>query len=465
MTTKPTHSTRLARLASKDGDLTYAQALELVRRAKDQKRLPEILDADGMREALGILSRMKDEGFYKASPHLARILLGRAYDDAPFFIDAATLSTHTMILGSTGSGRSVAFQNFVAGMLDLGWSGTVLDTEGDTSQGGLLEFCRAASSERSMAFQQISAEGSSPVRLSPLAGLGAGEARDLILSLTPINDVYWQNIAKKLLTQVVNLCYDAFMPTLTKSCPTLYDIGTFLEQPGLVKATAHLLRERGVDPSLYAALLSLDDDAQKIAVGLGAAITMLYDTQVARCVLANAASTEKDAPEFNYDAPGLSYVGVDTTAHPDLSHLVGTSILAHAGASARTRLSMSPKVSPRFLAISGAASTDYSHLAALLSKARAGAISVVLTDQSPLSFEESSFSQLTQNINVMVMMAQQDQAGAERAAILLGESDTASELRQMRVGEAIIRVALPSPAITRVSISRLARPEKGSKIS
>jgi Mrp family chromosome partitioning ATPase len=454
MTSKPTHSTRLARLASKDGDLSYAQALELVKRAQAEKRLPAVLDDNGMRDALQILARMKDEASYKAAPHLARMLLGRDSDSAPFFIDAAALSTHTMILGSTGSGRSVAFQNFISGMLDLGWSGTVLDVEGDASSGGLMEFCKTAASAHTLAYQQVSAEVASQSRLNSLVGLGPDEARDLILSLVPFDDVYWQNVNKKLLTQLVNLCYDAFTPTPTKANPTILDIGTFLEQPGLAKATAHLVESvleirPDADLSRYAAVLNPTEDAQKSAVGLGAALTMLYDTQSSRRVLdaANGAS------EFDYDAPGLSYVGIDASSHQDLARLVSGTVLAHANVSARQRFSAIPKPARRFLAISGAASVDHSHLAALLSKARAGAISVVLSEQSPLSFEESSFEQLSQNINVTVMMAQSQLSSAERSAALLDDVPTANELRQLMIGEALVRVVLPSPVITRVFIS------------
>jgi len=463
MTTKPTHSTRLARLASKEGDLTYAQALELIHRARAQKLLPEILDEDGMRKALGVLRQMKDSVRAESPAARQSFLLGHDDTASPVFITAAALRLHTMILGCPGSGRSVTLRNVISGMLDMGWSGTVLDLDADISSRGLMGYCSDAATQRTLPYQQLSPTPATPAQINPLRDLGPDEARDLLLSLSRGDDLFWQQSSKKMLGQLLSLCYDAHVaaPDVV-SRPTIYSIGSILEAPNLAAATAPLLRvlekaSPGADLSQYNSLIDTPDDIQYSARHFGNVITQIYNTQSARKMLLPKDPSAQISTEFLYDAPGLSYVGTNATGDPDLSILISSAVLSHAAHLAKARIHEG-EATPRFLVISSAHFADYPHLALLLSVARGGGLAVIMCDHGPEDSPGFSFEDLARNVNVMIMMDQYKEY-ADKAALLLDDPNTSPmALRQLGVGQAVVRTARPTPSIKRVRITRPALP-------
>ena len=459
MTASSTHSTRLARLASKDGILSYAQALELVRRARAEKLLPEILDDDGMRAALEVLRHMAPARRAISRPLASHLLLGRDHTAEAFVLSPSELSTHAMILGATGSGKSVTTRTFVAGMLDLGWSGVVLDLEDDAGAGGLREFCVNYTKANSLAYQQLSLDSSATTWLNPLEGLGPDEALDLLLSFYEVDDHYWTTLNKKVLGQVVNLCYDAHAADpVAIPYPSMFAIGSLLEQGNLTAATKKLravvAASSPPDPDRYSALVNPASDTQKTAAGLGAKLTQIYDTAAGKHVLTGTPSASLDL-----NATGLAYIGIDDTGRHDLARLVSSATLVRTSALAHRRLLTSGPKPPRFLAITSAAQTHYPHLVALLSKARAGGICLVLADQSPTNWPVGTFDQVSQNINISVVMAQTSASAAELCANLIGEPTvTLTELRQLGVGEAVVRVDRPETRVRWVSVTPYSRP-------
>ncbi len=402
----------------------------------------------------------------------------------PFAISEDEIGMHGVVLGATGAGKTVTLKAIAAALLDLGWDGMILDLKEDTAPGGLREFCTHYAQTHVVPYQHLALSDTvSEYWLNPLDGMDADYARDTILSLTPFDDFYWSNINKKMLGQLVNLCYDAHAsdPT-TIAYPTIYNIGSILEQGNLNAATKTLrgiVAVAGGEAERYAALAHPEPDAQKSASGFGAKLTQMYDTIAGRTVLRPGDGRHA----LDVTAPGLVYVGLDSTGKPDLSVLVSSAILQRMSVYAAQRTTgQSSKTKRRFLIIDEASVANRSILKALLSKARGAGVAVVVCTQGPddwIDEQGDDWSELTQNINVAVVMAQGSSKSAEICAEFLGETKKLTksltlendewttkstarenvdylvepyELRRLGIGEAMVRVNKPVERVSWVAV-------------
>ena len=404
-------------------------------------------------------------------------------------INEAELGMHGIILGATGSGKTVTIGALAAALMDLGWSGLLLDLKEDIGAGGLRDFCSTYASHHAVPFQQMAlSDPSSPCWLNPLAGMDADFARDTILSLTDFDDAYWQNLNKKMLGQLVNLCYDAHsVDPVSVPYPTINGIGRILETGNLAAATKKmraLVAASGanIDEMRYSAMSAPDKASQDSAAGFGAKLTQMYDTIAGRTVLVSGDGRR----ELDVMAEGLTYVGLDSTGKPDLAKLISSAVLQRMSVYAAQRTTgMITKGQPRFLIIDEASVVDRSILQALLSKARGAGICVVVCTQGPHDWIDKTgddWAMLINNINVGIIMAQGSPEAAEMCAEFIGQrrqfsikrsvgggedkSPTGSvsedvdfivdphEIRGLSIGEAILRVNKPSERVSWVKILR-----------
>jgi hypothetical protein len=214
------------------------------------------------------------------------ISIGLDKEQRPFLISEEELSMHAMVLGSTGSGKTVTLQSLMAALLDLGHEGWILDMKEDIAKGGLRDFCDEYATTHGIPYQHLAlSDPISEYWLNPLDGMNADYARDTILALTPFDDHYWQNINKKMLGQLINLEYDAHeCNPIEVPFPTIYDIGRVLEQGDLNRSTKKLRAivvgalGEAADLTRYSALAAPEPDGQKSASGFGAKLTQIYDT-------------------------------------------------------------------------------------------------------------------------------------------------------------------------------------------
>jgi hypothetical protein len=450
MTTHPTHSTRLARLAAADGFFTYAEALDLIRRARDEHRLPEILDDDGMRDALLVLDQLRNERKPTGSLGLH---LGLSGDGKPFYLGASEMSSGTLLLGSTGSGRTVAMAKLIKEVLGNGWPALVLDLDGDTTRGGLRDFCKAQARKHNVEYHEVSTEPSATNRVDPLAGLSALAARDLLLSLLSIDDSYWHGLAKRLLTQITDLFYSAHVANPDKvAYPSIPALGAILESPSLSSATVPLRRavramDAEADARRFSMLVTPNPDMQKVSWSVGARIVEGYCDAGAQVL----SGTQSD---FDLGSAGLCYIGVSLEGHADLAKLLSTAVLARECADMQERTQRGSARSRRFLFVTRASAVDSAHLSALLSKARAGGMSIVVSDQSLLSWGTHESAGVVNNTNVVVAMRQTGDTDAFATRRLVGGGEiTVQTLRELAIGEAIVHVKLPAERTTLIKVA------------
>jgi len=400
----------------------------------------------------------------------------------PVTINESELHMHGVILGSTGSGKTETIKALVASLMDFGWSGMLLDLKEDIAPGGLRDFCGVYASHHALPFQQMAlSDPNSPFWLNPLAGMDPDYARDTILSLTSFDDEYWQSLNKKMLGQLINLCYDAHsIDPVNVPYPTINGIGKILEQGNLNAATKKMraivmAANVGIEEDRYSALAQPDPDLQKSAAGFGAKLTQMYDTVAGRTVL----SAGPGRVEIDATASGLTYIGLDSTGKPDLAKLISSAVLQRISVYAAQRTTgLMAKGQPRFLIIDEASVVDRLILQALLSKARGAGVCVIVCTQGPDDWIDKTgndWSMLVQNINVGIIMAQGSPQAAEMCAEFIGSKrqystttridaeDGASggtvservdyivdphEIRRLGIGQAILRVNKPAERIS-----------------
>lgn len=405
--------------------------------------------------------------------------IGIDKNGTPVTINENEINKHGLIFGSTGAGKTETIKAVAGGLLDLGWDGLILDLKEDAATGGLMEWCDEYTNYHAIPYQMFRLSDPSPKYwFSPLIGMGPDEARDTILESIKFEAAYYEALNEKQLGQLMQLVFTAHtIDPLKYPAPTVYDIGKILESPSLEKATKEMVAVVITNvPSFkkedFNTLVTPEKPMVEAAVGLGARLTAMYETQAGRMALRGGGSRLP----FDVTQAGLSYVGLDSLGKPKLTRLVSTSVLQRMAVYAADRTS--GKVTdkkPRFLIVDEANFVARKVLLNLLSRARSAGIATIVCTQGPTDWEareqgEPDLTSLVQNTNVAVIMSQGERTNAELCADIIGrversvitqqyregelvESGSMSnvvdylvspdDLRSLEVGEAVIRVGKP----------------------
>lgn len=389
--------------------------------------------------------------------------------------------THVLLFGSTGSGKTEAIKTIIGSLLDLGWNGTVLDLKEDTGEGGLAEWCKLYADSHALPYQELTATGEfGNFWFNPLLGMGPDEARDTIVGAQQFDDGYYRSLNEKQLGQLLRLCY-----TVNQIDPikypkvSVYDLGKILAAPDLTVATKEMVATvisnyPSVKKDDFDSLIRPDKAMAEAAGGLGARLTALYETEVARRVL----RPNNNKLEIDITNSGLSYIGLSSSGLPEISRLVSTSILRRMAVFVSDRINGKlPKKQPHFLVIDEANFVNRRMLLELLSRARGAWVPVIVATQGPTDFltnipGEPGLESLVQNTNISIILNQGERSNAELCADIIGRGERLSyshnvregilsdvtgsarsvvdylvgpdELRRLPQGEAIIRVGKPN---------------------
>lgn len=329
-------------------------------------------------------------------------------------------------------------------LLDLGWSGMVLDLKEDTAPGGLRDWCEIYARTHSLPYQELRLSDPDPkFWFNPLSGIGPDEIRDMILTLQEFDDAYWQAINKELLGQAVNLLVWAHeaAPDLFPE-PTMFDLGKMLSTGSIKEATKKaravvLQSVPGVTEEDFRTLANPTQAHQQSAGGFGAKLTLIYDTQAGRTTLREGDGTRRP---LDVTAPGVVYVGLDSQGKADLTAVISSSILQRMSvyAAARTTGLVTGDESrkPRFLIVDEANWVNRTIVQNLLSRARSAGIAMFLCTQGPedwIDKQGDDWGRLTQNTNVAIIMRQGSPKAAELCADYIGVHDVLKQSSSRRV--------------------------------
>jgi len=354
--------------------------------------------------------------------------LGVGLNGAAVMLGEDEIRTHGFIIGTTGSGKSETIKVLAGALLDLGWSGMLLDLKEDTASGGLADWCRQYSAYHSTMYQELClSDEDSKTWFNPLAGMGPDEMRDTILALQEFEAAYYEALNKELLGQLITLCTWAHeIDPAQFAAPTMYGIAKICSSPSLEAATKRMravvtmtIPTAGEED--FRALSKPSKAQQEAAVGFGSRLGQLYDTAAGRVVLRPGSGRT----ELDVASAGLTYIGLDSLGKKDMTRMVSSALLQRMAVYASQRVTGKAEASqPRFLIVDEAARLNRDMAKNLLSRARGAGISVWLCTQGPNDWvdrEGDDWSQMTNNVNVAVIMRQGDADSAEKAAEFLGQ--------------------------------------------
>jgi hypothetical protein len=407
----------------------------------------------------------------------------------PVMISESEIRYHGLLFGSTGSGKTETIKNLMGSLLDLGWDGCILDLKEDTGPGGLSDWCRDYADYHALPYQEL-ALSSSDMRVwfNPLYGMGPDEARDTIVGSQQFDDGYYRSLNEKQLGQLIRLTYAANSIDPTRyPAPSVYDLGKILSSPNLAAATKDMVatviaNNPTVRKEEFDSLIRPDEAMAKAAGGLGARLTALYETEVAR----RALRPGEGKTELDISQPGLTYIGLSSSAMPAISRLVSAAVLRRMSVFAADRITGKiASKKPRFLIIDEANFVNRTLLLELLSRARSAWIPVIVCTQGPTDWNattpgEAGLASLVQNTNVNIILSQGELSNAEMCADIIGRSEmmrysttmrdgelldgsgsarssiehlvSPDDLRRLKIGEAVIRIGKPSERVTWVKI-------------
>ncbi|MEU6037476.1 helicase HerA-like domain-containing protein [Actinomadura sp. NPDC047616] len=416
------------------------------------------------------------------------IPIGLGRRDRPVFLSVQELGMHGAVVGSTGSGKTVTLMWIIGAALDMGFDVTVIDMKEDTEPGGLRDFLRAYARMHRVPMQEIALGDERPgYWFNALAGMSADEAFDTIMTMVEFDDAYWQALNRKVLQQVVQMCYqagevapDRFPP------PTMLDIGKIMEQGehmrGAVKERVLAIDRvhgAGYCVERYPNVLRPSRDEANSAASFGTKLTGLYDSGVGRRVLVPGG----DRQMIDVRRDGLTYVGLNSLGQPDMAKILSSSALQRLSVYAAQRIQgRAPKDRPRLIVVDEANFIDRTIAMNMLSRVRSALFNMILCTQGPTDWidkDGDDWSRLTQNINWLIAMAQSSPESAEKCAEFLGMRDnnkfserlgrsghpqqfnlmeeeefivSTQELRDLGTGEAYLRVNKPESRVEYVVV-------------
>jgi len=369
--------------------------------------------------------------------------IGYGKDGSAVMVHQDEIKYHGLLFGSTGSGKTETIKVIAGGLLDLGWSGTILDLKEDTKKDGLFDWCRKYASKHTLPFQYFALSDKNPKYwFNSLYKMGQDEAKDTIMSAQDFEAAHYRALNDMQLGQLCTLLYAANKVDSVKyPQPSVYDIGKILAAKDIPAAVKPIVADvlanlEGFTKDDFLTIVNPTQGQLEAAVGFSSRLIGMYQSEVGRRGL--VAGEGREVLDVTKD--GLSYIGLDSLGKGDITRLVSTSVMQSMAAYAARRTSgEEPNDRKRFLVIDEANFVNRKLLLNLLSRARSSGIACIVCTQGPTDWKaripgEPDLSSLVQNTNLIVIMSQGEPENAELCAGLIGQAEKTSVTQQVRDG-------------------------------
>lgn len=379
-------------------------------------------------------------------PDSERITIGIDSRRRPVHLHTGDMGSHGIVLGTTGTGKTVTLEALIRGMLDRGYSGCVLDLKEDIGVGGLADFLESYAAANTVEYQHWAlsyAEEDFIFYLDPMFGLNRDLAANMITSMQDFEAPHWEAMCKQILGQLLHLMYTAHDIAPDKfPIPNLRDVGRILsgdlhDDTQAMRAVVfqHLKDLGQFEEGDWTTLNKPSPEHRQASKGLGARISAAYESHAGRTGL-RAGGGRKP---IRLADRGLVYIGLDSLGQPDTSRVVSSAILAGYSALASSRKDdprVAAKEDRRFLVIDEAAAVNTTMVKNLLSRARSAGISIILATQGAVDWGDD-WPAMVNNTNFSIIMGQQDMVSAQLAAELIGREVRTDESVSLSEGEIV----------------------------
>lgn len=349
---------------------------------------------------------------------------------------APDFTTHGQVLGSTGSGKTESLKRIVAGLLDLGWDGCVLDLKEDIGEGGLGPFLEAYARSHGRPYQAWAV--SFPRHryyFNLFEGLAPDQAANAIISIQDFEAPHYAAMSKRQIKQLITLMYDAHRVAPEKfPAPNLRDLGRYLtgdlgdnvkEMRAVVRTTLVASGQRSDED--YSMLIKPSQKEIEVANGLANRVAEVFESEVGRVGMTPGPGRQP----LDVTAPGITYIGLDEMGQKDTTRILAATVLSRFGGVA-SEMKHAKVRRQRFLMIDEAASADQEILINLLRRARSAGLAIIVATQSAKDWGEN-WSEITQNTTWTLAMKQQDIESAMAVSALIGTRTTTAPSRSVRL--------------------------------
>ena len=325
--------------------------------------------------------------------------------------------THTLVLGATGSGKTVTQSWIAARAIERGMGAIVIDPKGD---GGLREAMRAAAGSRSSAFVEWSPDG--PSVYNPYARGTDTEIADKALAGERFTEPHYLRQAQRYLGHVVRALRAARLEV---------SLGSLVEalDPDGLERLARALPEPQAHPT-HAYLDSLTPRQRADLAGVRDRMAILAESDVGRWLDPATPGARPFDLLGAVRARAVAYFNLDADSRPLLAQMLGAAIVQDLQS---TVAALQGRPVPTLALIDEFAALSIEQVVRLFGRARSAGFSLLLGTQEladlRLPARERALEQVIGNLTVLIAHRQ---VLPESCALIAGLAGTRGAWRTSR---------------------------------
>jgi conjugal transfer pilus assembly protein TraD len=336
-----------------------------------------------------------------------RLTVGRDEQGLPVTIPVGYESgSHTLVLGATGSGKTVSEVWIACRLIDEGHGAIVVDPKGDRMLHNELQ---AAAARRGTRFLEWTPEG--PLAYNPYAQGSDTEIADKALSGETFTEPHYLRQAQRYLGHAIRVMHSAGVPVTPVSLVKQLD-------PAELEFTARQLPEEGASVVL-AYLDSLTDRQKRDLAGVRDRLSIMAESDASEWLDPSAGNSALDIQNAVADR-AVVYFRLDSDRRPLLAGMLAAAIVGDLIALV-ARLQANPVATVVVIDEFSAVAAD--QVARLFGRARSAGVSLILGTQELADLKTAADGlrdQTVGNVATVVAHRQNVPESAELIAAVAG---------------------------------------------
>jgi conjugal transfer pilus assembly protein TraD len=350
----------------------------------------------------------------------------------PFAGDSATGGAHTLVVGATGSGKTVTQSWIAVRAIERGMGAVVVDPKGDRD---LREQLRRAALAAGREFLEWTPDGGCVY--NPFASGGASEIADKALAGERFTEPHYQRQAQRYLGQALRVLHE------TGGQASLGAIVELLDPAHLEQLARTLADERAANV-VFAYLDGLSSRRRSDLAGVRDRLAILAESDVGRWLDPGTPDTERCDLLRAVRDRAVVYFNLQSDSRPLLSEMLGAAIVQDLQ-TAVAALQGSPV--PTLVAIDEFSAIAAEQVVRLFGRARSSGFSLLLGTQElsdlRLPGRERLLEQVLGNLSVLIAHRQVVPSSAELIERVAGSRDTWRVTRHSDGGSTRVRDVEP----------------------
>lgn len=352
----------------------------------------------------------------------------------PIVLTDAQANLHTLVIGTTGSGKTTTVCNMIESAIDRQYPVIYVDGKGDRP---LAEQVKRYAEHKGRPFYLFSMLGES-VRYNPLACGGITSKKDRIVELRTWSEDHYRKIAEGYLQTVFSVL---------AQCDQAVDLSTLAQY--LSPDALYELARRAQCPAAFTQIETLEDKEKEITSLIAEIQTMAHSEigDLFNCQQASSGHRILTLPTALAEQ-AVVYFCLQPLAFPAYATTLGKLIINDLKALAASQLDQVPKKTlyalfDEFSVFAG------DQIIYLINQGRSAGIHAVLSTQSLSDISrqgDALLGQVLSNCNNYIIQRQNYHEDAEQLANMIGTSDqfqitSQVDVRQSRTGMGSVRQA------------------------